>query len=61
MRQPLKDRGKSVEVKENRGVRICCGRAACAKRAVGLAVGGRAARELEGIRPLPFPSAMLQM
>ena len=56
-----KERSKSVDVKENRGVKICCGSAVCAKRAVGTAVEGRAARELEGIRPLPFPSVMLQM
>jgi len=56
-----RERGKSVEVKEKRGVKICRECAVCAKRAVGLAVEGRAARDLEGIRPLPFPSAMLQM
>ena len=55
-----RERGKSVEVKEKRGVKICRECAVCAKRAVGLVVEGRSVRDLEGIRPLPFPSAMLQ-
>ena len=56
----LADRDRSAEMKESRGVKICCGRSVCAKRAVGLGVEGKAARDLEGIRPLPFPSVMLQ-
>ncbi len=49
-----------MEVKETAGVKICRKCAVCAKRAVGLEVEGRTARDLEGIRPLPFPSAVLQ-
>ena len=56
----LADRDESAEVQESRGVKICRECGVCVKRAVGLGVEGEAVRDLEGIRPLPFPSAMLQ-
>ena len=55
-----RESGKSAEVEENRGVKICRGCAICAKTVVGLGVEGRTARDLEGIRPLSLPSAVLQ-
>jgi len=55
-----KESGKSAEVHEISGVKICRGCGVCVKRVVGLGVEGEAVRDLEGIRPLPFPSAMLQ-